>query len=190
MKNRFLLVTLIIIIFLYENTSPYWINNIGTSAWIVSLAYFVIFIFAIGYLIYSIVRSVQAKFKDKKHNALTLLLIIVMAIPLIFSGGIFSKKHFYKGELLVAYLDGVAGNNGWLTLYGNNTYEYDYSFSTHLKGKYKVVNDTIYFDSPRGESTYNFDYATLWKDKSNLTFGKDSVGFSYMSVIKNKLLIK
>lgn len=66
MKNRFLLVTLIIIIFLYENTSPYWINNIGTSAWIVSLAYFVIFIFAIGYLIYSIVRSVQAKFKDKK----------------------------------------------------------------------------------------------------------------------------
>lgn len=188
MKKYKTLIILITIIFLYENTSPYWINNIGTSAWIVSLVYFVIFIFAIGYLIYSIVRSVQTKFKDKTHNALTLLLIIVMAIPFILSRGIFPKKYFYKGELLVAYLDGVAGNNGSLTLYGNNTYEYDYSFSIHLKGKYKVVNDTIYFDSPRGESTYNFDYATLWEDKSNLSFGKDSLAFYHMYIVKNELI--
>lgn len=89
---------------------------------------------------------------------------------------------------MVAYLDGIAGNNGSLTLYGNNTYEYDYSFSIYLKGKYKVVNDTIYFDSPRGESTYNFDYATLWEDKSNLSFGKDSLALYHMYIINNELI--
>ncbi|MFV0417794.1 MAG: hypothetical protein ACK5KT_03530 [Dysgonomonas sp.] len=85
-------------------------------------------------------------------------------------------------------MDGVAGNNGWLTLYGNNTYEYNYAFAVYLKGKYKIKNDTIYFDSPRGEGSYTFDYAILWKDKSNLSLGKDSIASSLMAVTKNNLI--
>lgn len=187
MKKYRTLIVLIVVIFLYENSVSYWIYYFGHSAWIISLAYICIFIFAVGYLIYSLVKCFQEKFRDKKQNILTLLLILVILTPLIFSGGLLLKKVLYKGDLLVAYLDGVAGNNGWLTLYGNNSYEFNYGI-TFLKGKYKVENDTIYFDSPRGENTYNFDCATLWRDKSNLGFEKDSLAYYHMTIVKNILI--
>ncbi|MDR0825003.1 MAG: hypothetical protein LBN74_07900 [Prevotella sp.] len=126
--------------------------------------------------------------KDIKRNIVTFLMIFVLVLPFIMPGGLLPKRVLYKGELLVAYLDGVAGNMGWLTLYGNKTYEYNYAIVTHIKGNYILRNDTIYFDSPKGEGTYNFDYATLWDDKSNLVFGKDSIAYFHMAVLKNELI--
>ena len=92
----------------------------------------------------------------------------------------------YDGILLTAYMDGVAGNIGWLTLYGNNKYEYNYG-RYHVKGKYIVQSDTIYFSNSDDLNNYEFDYATFWKDGSHLEFGKDSIAFTYLEVVTNEL---
>lgn len=92
----------------------------------------------------------------------------------------------YGGTPLVTYLDGVAGNNGWLTLYGNKTYEYSYG-SFFLKGRYKVKGDTVFFSSSDGPEKSDFDYAILSKDKSDLFLAKDSIGYFHMTVVKNEL---
>lgn len=92
----------------------------------------------------------------------------------------------YGGTPLVTYLNGVAGNNGWLTLYGNKTYEYSYG-SFFLKGHYKVKGDTVFFSSSDRPEKYDFDYAILSKDKSDLFLAKDSIGYFHMTVVKNEL---
>ena len=110
----------------------------------------------------------------------------VLTLSFIFPQGLIPKGKIYKGEKLVAYLDGVAGRGGWLVLYGNKNYEYNYG-GCFIKGKYKVLADTIYFDSPKAFNSNNFDYATLWEDGSHLEFGKDSIAYTYLKVITNKL---
>lgn len=178
---------LILFLFLYENTSAYWLYKIGGWADLIILVYIIVFLCAIGFVIYNIVKCFQEKLKDKIRNIITILMIAVLIMPFLIPGGLLPKRVLYKGELLVAFMDGVAGNNGWLTLYGNNTYEYSYGHE-YSEGKYKVKNDTIFFDSPRGGGTYDFDYATLWEDGSNLSFGKDSITYSFKAVLKNELI--
>ena len=188
MKKYIIPIILISIILLYENTSAYWIYQFGEWMPLIILIYTILFLCTTGLTLYYIVRCARAKLKDKKCNIITLIMIIVLAISLLTPGGLIPKKALYKGELLVAHIDGVAGYNGWLTLYGNNIYEYNYGIN-HTEGKYKVQNDTIYFDSPKNENTYTFDYATLQNNKLNLRFGKDSIiGYSHMSIVKNELL--
>ncbi|EGJ99756.1 MULTISPECIES: hypothetical protein [Dysgonomonas] len=187
MKKYISQIILISFVFLYENTSDYWVYELGEWTSIIRLTYITIFLCAIVYTFYNIVKCIEAKLKNKTHNIVTILMITALIIPFLMPGGLIPKRVLYKGDLLIAYLDGVAGNNGWLTLYGNNTYEYSYG-REQLKGKYKIKNDTIYFDSPEGKDIYDFDYGTLWNDKSHISFGKDSIAYSYMKVIKNKLI--
>lgn len=187
MKKYILQIVLISFIFLYENTYTYWIHKLEKWTSLTHIVYSLIFVCAIGFTINNLIKFIQIKLKDRKLNILTLSMIAILIIPFLMPRGLISKKVLYKGELLVAFLDGVAGNNGWLTLYGNNTYEYNYGTEL-LSGKYKVKKDTIYFDSSKNGDNYNFEYATLWDDKSHLSFGKDSIGYFYMKIIKNELI--
>lgn len=187
MKKYIFQIILICSIFLYENTSVYWIYQLGELSGLIRLLYVVVFLITVMIAIYNVARCIEARFKDKRFNIITILMIIVLLMPFIIPEGLMSKRVLYKGDPLVAYLDGVAGNNGWLILYGNNIYEYNYGGSQQ-KGKYKVERDTIYFDSPKGEDTYNFDYATLWSNNSHLSFGKDSIAYFHMEVVKNDLI--
>ena len=185
MKKYTFQIILISLIFLYENTSPYWVQKCGEWSFWITLIYWAIFIFAIGFTIYNISKCIEAKLKNTKRNIITLLLIVVQAMPFLIPGGILPKSILYKGDLLVAYMNGTAGNDGWLTLYGNNIYEYEYGFSKYIKGKYLIKNDTIYFDGPRNEATYNFDYGTI--KNTTIFFAKDSVSHFYMDILKNEL---
>ncbi|GAB6008441.1 hypothetical protein FACS1894179_00490 [Bacteroidia bacterium] len=187
MKKYRIELVLIFFFFLYKNTSAYWLYKTGEWADLILLAYVITFLCIIGFALYNLVKCFQAKLKDKYRNIVSVLMIAVLAMTFLLPGGLLPKKVLYKGELLVGYLDGVAGNNGWLVLYGNNTYEYDYG-RMHLEGNYKVNGDTIFFDSPRKDGTYEYDYATLWNDKSYLSLGKDSIAYSYMQVVKNELI--
>lgn len=187
MRKYTLQLILISLLFLYENTSAYWLHKLGEWANWVLVVYIIVFLCTVGFAIYNIVKCFQVKLKDKKRNIISILMIFALIMPFLIPGGLLPKRLLYKGDLFVAYFDGVAGNNGWLILYGNNTYEYDYGYE-HLEGKYKVKNDTIFFDSSRGEETYEYDYATLWNDKSHISLGKDSIAYSYLTVLKNELI--
>ncbi len=174
-------------IFLYGNTSDYWLYNIGGWAFPIILINFIAIACAIGYVIYYIVTGFSEKYKNRKKNILTLSMIAVLAIAFVFPSGLVPKKIIYGGEILVGFLDGVAGNNAYLTLYGNNTYIMEYGFH-ETKGDWMFKGDTIFFDSPQGAGTYTFDYATFWNDRSHISFGKDSVAYSYIRVLKNELM--
>jgi hypothetical protein len=178
---------LITLLFLYENTSAYWLYKTGGWMDLILLVYVITFLCVIGFTIYNIIKCFQVKLKDKYCNIVSVLMIAVLVISFLLPGGLLPKRVLYKGDLFVAYFDGVAGNNGWLVLYGNNTYEYDYG-KIHLEGNYRVKDGTILFDSPNGEGTYEYDWATLWEDKSHLSLGKDSIAYSYMQVVKNELI--
>jgi len=170
------------------NTSDFWLATTGWWSDIILLLYFLSFLVAIGFLVHDIIICIKGKLKDKKQIIITLAMLIIVVFPFLFPGGLLPKKLLYNDIVLVAFLDGVAGNNGWLTLYGNNNYEYSYSSNIYLNGKYKLKNDTIFFDSPRNEDTYEFDYATFGKDKSHIAFKKDSIAYFYMEVFKNDLI--
>lgn len=187
MKKYIFQIILISSVFLYENTSAYWIYQLGEWVSAIRLMYIIVFICTIGITIFNIFKCIQAKLKDIRCNIITILMIIVLITPVFMSGGLIPKRLLYDGDLLVAYLDGVAGNNGWLTLYGNNTYEYIYGIELK-KGKYKIKGDTIFFGNSKGEEVYDFDYATLLKDKLTLSFGKDSLAYSYMNTVRNELI--
>lgn len=178
---------LISLFFLYENTSAYWLYKTGEWMNLILFAYDIAFLCVIGFTIYNLVKCFQAKLRDKYRNIVAVLMMAILVMSFVLPGGLMPKRVLYKGDLFVAYFDGVAGNNGWLVLYGNDRYEYSYG-NMQLTGKYKVRNDTVFFDSPREEETYEYDYATLWKDKSHLSLGKDSIAYSYMQVIENELI--
>lgn len=186
-KYRFQLL-LVAFLFFYENTSAYWINHIGIWGDYIDVIYFISFLACGILLFYNLIISLSEKLKDKTRNLITFILSAVIIIALLFPGGLIPKRLVYKGDLLTAFLDGVAGNNAYLVLYGNNIYEFDYTWSYHLKGNYKIVNDTIFFDSPTKNGLYVFDYATLSKDKKRLYLAKDSIVNSYLFIIKNELI--
>ncbi len=187
MKKYKIELILISLFFLYENTSAYWLYKTGEWIDLILLAYVITFLCVIGFTIYNILKCFQAKLRDKYRNIVAVLMMAVLAMSFLLPGGLMSKRILYKGDLFVAYYDGVAGNNGWLVLYGNDRYEYSYG-NMQLTGNYKVKNDTIFFDSPRRDGTYEYDYATLWKDKSHLSLGKDSIEYSSLKVTKNELI--
>lgn len=187
MKKYKIELILISLFFLYENTSAYWLYKTGGWMDLIRLAYIIIFLCVIGFTIYSLIKCFQAKLKDKYCNIVTVFMIAVLVMSFLLPEGLIPKRVLYKGDLFVAYFDGVAGNNGWLVLYGNDRYEYSYG-NMQLSGKYKVKNDTVFFDSPNGKANYKYDSATLWEDKSHLSLGKDSIAYSYMQVVKNELI--
>lgn len=187
MRKYIIQIILISFIFLYENSSAYWLHQLGKLSDIIWLGYSVTYLIAVIITIHNMVKCINVKFKVKRLNIITLIMMSVLIMSFLIPGGLMPKSILYKGNLLVAYLDGVAGNNGYLTLYGNNIYEYNYGGSLQ-KGRYKVVKDTVYFDSPKGKDTYNFDSATLTDDNLYLSFGKDSIAYYYMKVIKNDLI--
>lgn len=168
MKKYKIELILISLFFLYENTSAYWLYKTGEWMDLILLAYVIAFLCVIGFTIYNLVKCFQAKLRDKYRNIVAVLMIVVLVISFLLPGGLMSKRVLYKGDLFVAYYDGVAGYNGWLVLYGNDSYEYSYG-AMQLTGKYIVKNDTIFFDSPRGEETYEYDYATLRGDMPHLS---------------------
>lgn len=165
----------------------YWLDMMGEWYPIIFIMGIITLLATIVLIIYNIVDAIRAKLKDWRCNFIILLLTTVLILSFIFPQGLVSKSMAYNGEKLVAYSDGVAGRGGWLVLYGNKNYEYNYE-GCFIKGKYKVLADTIYFDNPKAFDPYNFDYATLSKDDSRLEFGKDSIAYTCLKVMKNKLI--
>lgn len=186
-KYRFHLL-LAAFVFLFGNTSPYWLHYTGSWSIYIELTYYISFLTFCILLFYNLWKCFSEKLKNKSCNLTTLAMAAVMIIAILFPGGLIPKRVIYKGDPLIAHMDGVAGNNGYLVLYGNNTYEYSYSLTVHIKGKYKVVNDTVFFDSPKNNGLYDFDSATLTKDKASLHLEKDSITYNYLSIIKNELI--
>ena len=187
MKQYIIEIILAILFLLYANTSMYWLDLLPQGWEEILFVVYIITLFAIiALIIFNIVQSAKAKLKDWKCNFIIVLMVGILTLSFMFPRGLIPKSMVYDGILLTAYMDGVAGNIGWLTLYGNNKYEYNYG-RYHVKGKYIVQSDTIYFSNSDDLNNYEFDYATFWKDGSHLEFGKDSIAFTYLEVVTNEL---
>lgn len=161
MKNKGLFITTIIF-FLLVNTTYYWEGKLGLFA-IPAFVLLVAVYFGLGIaLLRQIYFSVKEKFKQKYRLILIGLLTTVLLLTYFKPLGIIDFDRFEGTDVLIAEREGAANCLTTLKL------KDDYTFRerigcfgvSEIKGTFKVVNDTIYFDNIQlgrhEESFYKF----------------------------------
>ena len=148
MENKGLLITTIIF-FLLVNTTYYWEGKLGLFA-IPAFILLVTVYFGLAIaLLRQIYFTVKEKFKQKQRLILIGLLTIVLLLTYFKPLGIIDFDRFEGTDVLIAEREGAA--NCLTTL----KFKDDYTFREkigcfgilEIKGTFRVVNDTIYFDN-------------------------------------------
>ncbi len=165
MKNKGLFITTIIF-FLLVNTTYYWEGKLelfAVPAFILLVAVYIGLAIALLRQIYS---SIKEKFKQKHRFVLIGLLTTVLLLTYFKPLGLIDFDKFEGADVLVAERIGSANCLTTLKL------KDDYTFRerigcfgvSEIKGTFRVVNDTIYFD--------------------NIQLGRHEDGFYKFAVIK------
>jgi hypothetical protein len=199
LKNKGIFITTIIF-FLLVNTTYYWEGKLGLftiPAFVLLVA--VYFGLAIT-LLRQIYFSFKEKFKQKNRFILIGLLTTVLLLTYFKPLGIVDFDKFEGTDVLVAEREGAANCLTTLKL------KEDYTFRerigcfgvSEIKGTFRVVNDTIYFDNIQlgrhEESFYKFAVIKPTKFDNPKIFGdlirykdlSDTVGH-FLWITKNEL---
>jgi hypothetical protein len=163
--------------FLLVNTTYYWESKLGI--WAIPAFFILVLVFLL--LSVGLLRQFILAFREKflnRYRLLTIgLLTTVLCLTFFYPSGLIDFDKLSGDDLLVAQWEGPANCRTTLKLKENGKFvERNVCFGlTEISGKYKVVNDTIYFeniDAGRNKDTY-YRYALIRPSK----FNKDNKHF-------------
>lgn len=168
MKNKEIVI-FTVVFFLLINTSYYWEGRLGFFA----IPVFLIFVAAYFALVIALFRQIyfliKENFKTKNRLSLIGLLAIVLLLTYFKPTGIIDFDKLEGNDLLIAESEGAANCRTTIKLKENYTFKERVgcfgSFET--KGKFRIVNDTIYFENvqlARQEKDY-FQFAVVKRTK-------------------------
>lgn len=148
MKNRGLIITSIVF-FLSVNTTYYWEGELGLYA---MPAFFILVLVFFGLaiaLLRQLFFAIKERFIDKRRFLTLALLTTVLGLTFLFPFGFINFDKLSGANLLVAQREGAANCMTTFNLKENNTFiEKNVCFGvTEIKGNYKIVHDTIYFEN-------------------------------------------
>lgn len=158
MKNRGLTITAIIF-FLLVNTNYYWEGKLGLFAFPAFLLLLAIYIGLVIALLRQLYFLIKEKFKQKSRllliGLLTTILLLIYFKPL----GFVDFDKLEGNDVLVAEREGAANCLTTLKLKDDFTFrERIGCFAvSEIKGTFRIVKDTIYFDNiqfGRGENEF------------------------------------
>ena len=170
MKNKELFIATIIF-FLLINTSYYWEVKLGLIAFPVFLFLFVVFVVLGILLLRQVIFAINEKFGDRKRLLSIALVAIFLAFTFFFPTGIVNFERFEGKDILIAQREGAANCMTTFKLKEKNKFiEKSVCFGmTEIKGDYKLINDTIFFENVQlGRSEKKFyKFAVIRPSKFN-----------------------
>jgi len=148
LKNKGLFITTIVF-FLLVNTTYYWEGKLGLFAFPAFLLLAAVYLGLAIVLVRQIYFLIKEKFTDKQRLFKAGLLTIVLALTFYKPFGLIDFDKLEGGDLLVAEREGSANCLTILKLKDDFTFrERIGCFGvSEIKGTFRVVNDTIYFDN-------------------------------------------
>jgi hypothetical protein len=184
LKNK-ILILLIIIFFLLVNTTYYWESKLGPYAMPATMLLAIIYFGFLLEFLRQIYLTIKEKFKDRTRIFTIVLLAATLTLTLLKPAGIIDYDKLQGDDVLVAQREGAANCMTIFKLKTNNQFsERIVCFGMkEIKGNYKLVNDTIYFENVnpgRGDDEF-YKFAVIrqseiskGKDRSDLVRYKDS----------------
>ncbi|WP_217604880.1 hypothetical protein [Chitinophaga sp. GbtcB8] len=170
MKNKGLIITTIAF-FLIVNTAYFWEGKLGLFA---ILAFLILVLVYFGLAI-AFVRKLYFAVKEKSVDRIGIitlgLMTTVLCLTFIFPFGIIDFDKLSGEDLLIAQREGVANCMTTFKLKDNHTFrEKRVCFGvTEIKGNYKIVHDTIYFENVEfgGHEDTFYKFAVIRPSKFN-----------------------
>jgi hypothetical protein len=199
LKNKGLFITTIIF-FLLVNTTYYWEGKLGLFAIAVFILLVTVYVGLAIALLRQIYFSIIEKFTQKRRFILIGVLTTVLLLTYYKPFGLVDFDKFEGTDVLIAEREGSANCLTTLKL------KDDYTFRerigcfgvSEIKGTFRVINDTIYFDNIQlgrhEESFYKFAVIKPTKFDNTKIFGDlmrykdltDTVGH-FLWITKNDL---
>ncbi len=199
MKQKGLIITTIAF-FLTVNTTYFWEGKLGHFA----MPAFLVLVLVCAGLVIVLLRQLYFVFQEKFANKFRLITVGLIAtflcLTFFFPFGVINFDRLSGDDLLVAQREGAANCMTTFKLKDNKTFtEKNVCFGmTEIKGNYKIVHDTIYFEnvqlSRHEDAFYKFAVIRLSKfNNDNKHF--DLVRFKdindtsghMLSIVKNNL---
>jgi hypothetical protein len=148
MKNKGLIITTLIF-FLLVNTTYYWEPKLGLFAMPATLILVAVYLVLLIALIRQLFLTIKEKFNGKHRFFVIALLTTVLVLTFLKPFGLIDFDKFEGSDILVAQREGAANCMTTFKLKDNNKFtERSYCFGvTEIKGNYKLINDTIYFEN-------------------------------------------
>ncbi len=159
MKNKGLIITTTVF-FLLVNTIYFWEGELGFLAIPAFLILVAVYLGLLVGLFKQLYFSIKEKFKDRQRLVVITILIIVLTLTFFRLHGFIDFDKLQGADLLVASREGGGNCTTTLKLKENNIFiERSVCFGlTEIKGTYKLINDTIYFQNVkrgRNEKEYH-----------------------------------
>ena len=199
MKRKVLIITTIVF-FLAINTTCFWEGKLGLLAMPALLILILVYIGQAIVFLKELIFAIKERFVDR-YRILTLgLLTAVLCLTFLFPFGIINFEKLSGNDLLVAQREGSANCMTTLKLKDNNTFtEKSICFGVReIRGNYKIVHDTIYFENVdlgrHHDSFYQFAVirpSNINQDQKHFDLVRfrnlnDTTGYE-LSIIKNDL---
>ena len=137
-----------IIFFLLVNTTYYWEGKLGLFAMPAFLILVIAYVILLIVLFNQIFLAFKEKFRDRSRVLNLGLLTIVLALTFYKPDGLINFDNLDGKNLLIAQREGAANCMTTFKLKENNRFtERSVCFGmTEIKGNYKLINDTIFFE--------------------------------------------
>jgi hypothetical protein len=148
LKNKALIIT-IVVFFLLVNTTYYWEGKLGLFAIPVLILLIAVYVGLAVALLPQLYFSFKEKFRKKERLLTIALLATVLGLTYYRPFGLIDFERFEGNDVLVAEREGSANCMTTLKLKDDFTFkERTVCFGmTELKGTFRIVQDTIYFDN-------------------------------------------
>lgn len=148
MKNRGIIITAIIF-FLLVNTNYYWEGKLGLFAIPAFLLLVGLYFGFVAALLRQLYFFVKEKFQQKNRLVLIGLLTTILLLTYLKPSGLIDFDKLEGSDVLVAEREGAA--NCWTTLKLKDDFTFRERVGcfgvSEIKGTFRVVKDTIYFDN-------------------------------------------
>jgi hypothetical protein len=170
LKSKWLII-ITIIFFLLINTTYYWESNLGLWAMPATLLLVVVYFGLSAELLRQLYLTIKEKFKDRKRLLPIVLLATILLLTLFKPSGIIDFDKLQGDDILVAQREGAANCTTIIKFKTNGQFsERNICFGpTEIKGNFKLLNDTIYFENVkpgRGEEKF-YEFAVIRPSKIN-----------------------
>lgn len=148
MKNKGIIITTLVF-FLLVNTTYFWENKLGLLAFPAFLFLVLVFLVLLSVLLQQFFFAIKEKFAGRQRLLIIVLLAIVLGFVFLKPDGLIAFNKFDGNDILVAEREGAANCMTTFKLKENNKFtEKSVCFGmTEIKGNYKIINDTIYFEN-------------------------------------------
>jgi len=168
LKNKGLIITTAVF-FLLVNTTYFWEGKLGFLAFPAFIILVAVYVRLLVGLFRQIYFAIKEKFKDRQRLLVMSILIIVLTLTFFRPEGFVDFDKLQGADLLIASREGGGNCTTTLKLKENNRFiERSVCFGlTEIKGTYKLINDTIYFQNVkrgRNEKEY-YKFAVIKQSK-------------------------